>query len=290
LEVEMGVRSLGYLRLDVTDIDAWNVFAGDFLGMMRVDGADSQSSYFRMDHYPARLVLTPAAQPAMTAMGFEVMNERELIHLVDAVEDAGVKVATGSAEECAERKVTGFVRFDDPGGNAVELFYGPILDHVRVQTPTVSGFVTGDMGMGHVIVTAEDAKAEYDFYTEVLGFVERNTMAGGRVIFMGCNPRHHTFGIASRPGPGTLIHLMLEVTTLDDVGLALDRAEQYGIPMMNTLGKHTNDLMVSFYVYSPERYAIEYGWNGLRVTAEEPTYEITKGAFWGHKFTPPPGT
>jgi hypothetical protein len=50
--------------------------------------------------------------------------------------------------------------------------------------------------------------------------------------------------------------------------------------MMNTLGKHTNDHMVSFYVYSPERYAVEFGCNGLRVDAEEPTYEITQGAFW----------
>ncbi len=33
--------------------------------------------------------------------------------------------------------MTGFVRFDDPGGNPVELFYGPVLDHVPVQTPTV---------------------------------------------------------------------------------------------------------------------------------------------------------
>ena len=62
------------------------------------------------------------------------------------------------------------------------------------------------------------------------------------------------------------MHLMVEAATLDDVGLALDRAEQLGIPMMNTLGKHTNDHMVSFYVYSPEGYAIEFGWNGLRVT------------------------
>ena len=46
--------------------------------------------------------------------------------------------------------------------------------------------------------------------------------------------------------------------------------------------------MVSFYVYSPELYAVEFGWNGQRVEHEEPTYEITQGAFWGHKFTPPP--
>jgi len=157
-----------------------------------------------------------------------------------------------------------------------------------VRTPTVSGFVTGPLGMGHVIATAEDGDAQYDFYTRVLGFTERNTMAGGRVVFLGCNRRHHTFGITTKPGPGTLLHLMVEVATLDDVGRGLDRAHRLGIPMMHSLGKHTNDHMVSFYVYSPELLAIEYGWNGLLVDGEVPTYEISEGAFWGHRFSPPP--
>jgi len=105
---------------------------------------------------------------------------------------------------------------------------------------------------------------------------------------MGCNPRHHTLGITTQPGPGRLLHLMLEVVTLDDVGLALDRAHRMEIPMMHTLGKHTNDRMVSFYVYSPEDYAIEVGYDGLRVETPHPTYEITAGAFWGHRFSRPP--
>jgi 3,4-dihydroxy-9,10-secoandrosta-1,3,5(10)-triene-9,17-dione 4,5-dioxygenase len=283
----MGVRSLGYLRLSSTDIGAWKVFAADFLGLMQVDGADENSLYFRIDQYPPRLVIEPGLTDSMLAMGFEVLNRRELALLVEAVEGVGIAVTAGNTEECAERRVIGFVRFQDPGGNPVELFYGPILDHVAVHTPLVSSFVTGDMGMGHVIVSAEDAEATLNFYLDVLGFVERNTM--GRTWFLGCNPRHHTFGIARRRGPGALLHLMVEVATLDDVGLALDRAAKYEIPMMNSLGKHTNDHMVSFYVYSPERYAIECGWNGLRVENEQPTYEITQGAFWGHKFTPPPG-
>jgi len=255
---------------------------------MPVEGADPESLYFRLDHFPPRLVVEPGAENRMTAMGFEVLNKRELGQLVTAVENSGIKVTVGEPEACAARRVTGFVAFDDPGGNPVELFYGPILDHVPVQTPLVSSFVTGDMGMGHVIVSAEDAEATLDFYIDVLGFVERNTM--GRTWFLGCNPRHHTFGIARRRGPGALLHLMVEGATLDDVGTALDRAAKLGVPMMNTLGKHTNDQMVSFYVYSPENYAIEFGWNGLVVTEEQPTYEITHGAFWGHKFTPPPST
>ena len=283
----MGVRSLGYLRLSSTDIDAWKVFGGDFLGMMQVDGSNADALYYRIDHYPPRLVVEPGGTDSMLAMGFEVLNRRELDEVAAKVAEQGITVMVGDPEECAERRVTGFVKFADPGGNAVELFYGPILDHVPVRTPLVSSFVTGDMGMGHVIVSAEDAEATLDFYLDVLGFVERNTM--GKTWFLGCNPRHHTFGIARRRGPGTLLHLMVEVATIDDVGLALDRAAKYEVPMMNTLGKHTNDQMVSFYVYSPERYAIECGWDGLRVEDEHPTYEITQGAFWGHKFTPPPG-
>ncbi|MBH0123601.1 VOC family protein [Rhodococcus sp. CX] len=282
----MGVHSLGYLRLNTPDIDAWKRFGEDFVGFMSVEGADPDSLYFRMDHYPARLVVTPA-EVASCTVGFEVMNRRELDELVRAISAEGIEVSAGSEAECAERRVRGFVRFTDPGGNRVELFYAPILDHVPVHTPLVSAFVTGNMGLGHVIVTAEDVEKTFDFYNRVLGFVERNT--SGPVYFMGCNPRHHSFGITPRPGAeGRVVHIMVEAATLDDVGLALDRAYDMDVPMMNTLGKHTNDQMVSFYVYSPDNYAFEFGWDGLQVTEEVPTYEITEGALWGHRFSPPP--
>ncbi|MHB1138210.1 MAG: VOC family protein [Microthrixaceae bacterium] len=284
----MGVRSLGYLRLTAPDVDEWRRFAGDFLGMMPVEGDDPASAYFRIDDFPARLVVSPGEDAGAAAVGLEVMHRRELAELADAVRAEGIEVTSGTPEECAERRVSGMVRFADPGGNPIELYHGPLLDHAPAQTPMVSGFVTGDMGMGHVILSAEDSDAAYDFYTRVLGFVERNTMAHGRVVFMGCNPRHHTLGITRQKGPGRLLHLMVEVATLDDVGLALDRAHRMEVPMMHTLGKHTNDRMVSFYVYSPENYAIEVGYDGLRVETPVPTYEITAGAFWGHRFTPPP--
>ena len=97
----MGVRSLGYLRLESTDIDAWKVFGGDFLGMMPVEGSDPDALYFRIDHYPPRLVVEPGAENRMTAMGFEVLDKRELARLVNAVEGAGIKVTVGEPEACA---------------------------------------------------------------------------------------------------------------------------------------------------------------------------------------------
>jgi 3,4-dihydroxy-9,10-secoandrosta-1,3,5(10)-triene-9,17-dione 4,5-dioxygenase len=287
----MPVLSLGYLRLESTHLDAWKVFAGDFLGMMPSAADGDESLRYRMDHYPPRLVISPGAENRATAIGYEVLNERDLRGIVAAVEDAGIKVTDGSDIEAEDRRVTRFARFNDPGGNPVELFYGPILDHVPVQLPTVSSFVTGDMGMGHVIYSAEDGDALKDFYVDVLGFYERNSKRTGprTTWFMSSNDRHHTLGVTSAPGSGRLLHLMVEAATFDDVGLALDRADKYGIPVMNSLGKHTNDKMTSFYVYSPELYAIEFGCRGLRVDGEQSTYEITAGAHWGHKFFPAPG-
>ena len=144
----MPVLSLGYLRLDATDLDAWKTFAGDFLGLMPVHADGDESLRYRMDHYPPRLVVSPGAEARATAIGFEVLNERDLKRVVAAVEDYGIKVTEGSDAEADERRVTGFARFDDPGGNPIELFYGPILDHKPVRT-AAAGELLRDRRHGH---------------------------------------------------------------------------------------------------------------------------------------------
>lgn len=287
--MDVSVTSLGYLHLQATSLDEWRTFAGDFLGFVEVPGTDPDALYYRMDELPHRLVVREGPEPAATAIGFQVHDRRTLDELVARVEKSGIEVAESSETERAERRVTDFVRFADPGGNRLELFYGPTIGRESLRTPAVD-FVTGSLGMGHVIVTAEDARASYDFYTETLGFRERNTMRvpDGTLWFLGCNPRQHTLGILPMAGPGRLVHLMVEVATIDDLGLALDRVDEHGVPVQQTLGRHTNDHMVSFYVYSPERYAIEVGWNGRLVHEEEPVFEIADRAFWGHKLFPPP--
>jgi 3,4-dihydroxy-9,10-secoandrosta-1,3,5(10)-triene-9,17-dione 4,5-dioxygenase len=296
----MPVRSLGYLRIGTEDLEGWRRFAGEFLGMMAVDGADPASLYYRMDDFPARLVISPAAQAQVEATGFEVLGGEELDELVAAVEARGIKVTALDASECQDRRVTGAVRFDDPAGNPLELFYGPALSHSAVVLPSVTGFVTGRQGMGHVVVTVPEGQPAYQFYTQALGFTGRNTMrlpaAPGpdgsprfeTLWFLGCNARHHTVGILPLAGPGRLIHFMVEGAALDDVGRAWDRAERLKVPVMQTLGRHTNDRMVSFYVISPDGFAVEFGFDGLQVEGDEPVYEITEGAFWGHKFVNAP--
>ena len=292
----MPVRALGYIRIGAEDLEAWRRFGGEFLGMEAVRGDNPESVYLRMDDHPHRLVVGPAAQNRLEAVGLQVAGPEELAEMVGAVEGTGTKVMSLDQAACRDRRVTEAVGFDDPAGNPIELFWGVALAHNPPATPNVSGFVTGDQGMGHVVLTVGDGPSAYDFYTRTLGFKPRNTLrmpaapaADGSprfesLWFLGCNPRHHTVGLLPMAGPGRLIHFMLEAATLDDVGRAWDRAEKMDIPVMQTIGRHTNDRMVSFYVIGPGGFAVEFGYDGLRVDEEVPVYEITEGEFWGHKW------
>jgi extradiol dioxygenase len=103
--------------------------------------------------------------------------------------------------------------------------------------------------------------------------------------FFHCNGRHHTLAFASVPGMVGMHHLMLEVASLDDVGTALDLCNQHKVPLAMGLGRHTNDLMTSFYVRTPSGFEIEYGWGGRLVDNEQSWVVASYGAtsIWGHK-------
>lgn len=283
----MSILSLGYLRLRTPNLDEWETFATGVLGFMPTDGPDESSSYYRWDDRPYRLQLSPGETSELEAIGWEVGDSRDLDAVVAALEAAGISVTRGTDDEAKARLVSGFASFTDPAGAPIELFYGTILSHDPVVTPLVSGFLTGDMGLGHAVIGVPDLQESIDFYRDVLGFHMRNTWEPGgmAMAFLSPNPRHHSLALGSGiPGP-LLRHFMVEAATIDDVGYAQDRCQDAGVPIIMGLGRHTNDHVISFYCQSPDGFLVEFGWGGLQIddASTETTYQITKPSFWGHR-------
>jgi 3,4-dihydroxy-9,10-secoandrosta-1,3,5(10)-triene-9,17-dione 4,5-dioxygenase len=291
------LASLGYLRIESADVAAWREFGVRVLGMLEGRGPDPGALYLRMDDFPARLVIVPGEQDRLLASGWEVPGEPELAQVGRALDEAGVAVKAGTADELAARRVAQLLRFDDPSGNALEVFCGAALEHRPAASPYGNRFVTGGLGMGHVVLPAAGTDAALRFYTEVLGFRLRDSMRMAPELFgrpagpplwmrfLGCNARHHSLALAPFPAPAGIVHLMVEVTSLDDVGRAMDRCARRGAPVSATLGRHANDLMVSFYVATPGGFDIEYGTDGRLV--DDATWisrETTAISLWGHRF------
>jgi hypothetical protein len=77
---------------------------------------------------------------------------------------------------------------------------------------------------------------------------------------------------------------MLEANSLDDVGATFYRAQDVGVPIALTLGRHANDHMVSFYGVTPAGFLFEFGVEGLEVDDrnwEVRTYHAVSD--WGHR-------
>ena len=295
------LHGLGYLTIQTAQLDRWRELAVDVLGMLPGDGPDPDALYLRVDDRPARLILVPGDEEKLVNVGWEVRDAQQLQEVVRRLEDAGSPAKAGSGEEADLRRVQELVFSQDPSGTNLEIFHGAALNHDPLVTPFGARFVTGDQGMGHVVLPTKDPQASYDFYTQVLGFQSRGAMRvpgamvpkgdpDGRyfVRFLSTNERHHTLALGPWWQPNGIIHFMLEVTELDDVGRALDRLHKHKFHLSSTLGRHTNDHMVSFYVATPSGCDIELGCFGRRIPSEGYTAEdITADSFWGHRWKYP---
>ncbi|HEU5391757.1 MAG TPA: VOC family protein [Streptosporangiaceae bacterium] len=296
------ISSLGYLRFESADVAAWREFGVKVLGMTEGRGPEKDAVYLRMDEMPARLVIVPGSAERLLATGWEVADAAALAAVGRALADAGVPYKAASDAELAARRVGAMLTLEDPDGQPLEVFCGAALEHRPAVSPYGNRFVTGAMGLGHVVLPVPPGStAAFDFYTEVLGFRLRDSMRmsaeffGGQpgdppawFRFLGCNARHHSLALAPVPAPAGIVHLMVETAALDDVGLALDRCARKGAHVSGTLGRHANDLMVSFYVRTPGGFDVEYGTDGLQVDdASWITRETTAVSLWGHNFAGP---
>lgn len=293
------IRSLGYLRFESTDVSAWREYALKVLGMIEGRGDIEGALYLRMDDFPARLVIFPGEHDRLSDAGWECANAAGLQEIRTALDLEGVPYKEATAAELADRRVDEMIRFTDPSGNGLEAFHGAALEHRRVVSPYGHRFVTGEQGLGHVVLTTRDDAESLHFYRDVLGFTLRDSMrmppqlvgrpADGPpawLRFFGCNPRHHSLAFLPLPTPSGVVHLMVEVEGSDDVGLCLDRALRRKVPMSATLGRHVNDKMLSFYMKTPGGFDIEFGCEGMEVDDSDwVARESTAVSLWGHDFS-----
>lgn len=286
------ITQLGYLGINVGDLDRWEVFARDILGLQaaREDGV----LYLRMDERQYRFALHAGPQDDLAYVGWEVAGEPALAAMIERVGKSGVAVERASHAQAQARKVEALATLRDPSGIATELFYGPLINLREPFVPTraISGFDAGGLGLGHIVVAVSDFERSLVFYRDLLGmrtsdlieFTMRSTGARAKLAFMHCNPRHHSLAFGAVLAPKRLLHFMVQARSLDDVGATLALCEDRGVPLAASLGRHTNDRMVSFYMRSPSGFEIEYGWGAIEI--DDATWQVQthrSPSLWGHK-------
>ncbi|MGB8332139.1 MAG: VOC family protein [Polyangiales bacterium] len=282
------VKQLGYLVFEVNDLAAWEAFGTKVLGLELVDARADRGFSLRMDSYHQRFFIESGPADDLAAIGWEVEGPAELEAFARRLQDAGHVVVKGSPEHAARRNVQALISVKDPAGNPNEIFYGP----TRSPKPFVSqlvrtGFVADDQGFGHVVVASRDDEEHEEFYASLFGLklsdYIRCEYFGHKidVTFMHANARHHSLAF----GGGQLKrihHFMIQAKSIDEVGMCYDRFLFSGGMVHQTLGRHPNDKMFSFYGYTPSGFHFEFGSGAIEIGEhwEPVTYE--KVSEWGH--------
>ncbi|HYD62896.1 MAG TPA: VOC family protein [Noviherbaspirillum sp.] len=289
------IRGLGYVIVEATDVSRWRDYGEQVLGMQSEQGHDG-ALYLKMDERAYRFAIVPGKEDRYFASGWEVANAGAFAAALAALKPYEVRM--GTEAEYALRKVQQMCWVTDPSGNRHEIFWGAKSGFQRFVSPVgVPSFVTGDMGLGHVVLPAPNFDATNRFLTEVLGFslsdIYRVRFTPDpaepekRIHFLHCNnSRHHSLAIFEMAVPSGCVHAMVEVPSMDEVGRALDRVQRHKVKLSATLGRHCNDHMTSFYMKTPSGFDMEYGYGGLQVDWQKHSvYEATEVSLWGHDFS-----
>jgi len=284
----MKISSLGYVGVGSPRAEEWKTFGPKILGTP-IWEEPSDGVYLQLDERVYRLAVHPSKRDELLYIGWEVGGPAALAEAADHLSKAGFKPERGSAEHCKRRHVEGLIRFDDPWGLHHELFYGQRSTMRFRPTRDISGFVTADLGMGHIVLVLPDLAASTAFFVDVLGFrVSDFIDVPFPLAFYHCNPRHHTVAVGAMGPMVGFHHVMMEVKDLNDVGTTYELCRKEGVPMSMDLGRHSNDKMLSFYMRTPGGFEIEYGWGGLLI--DDSTWQVLrlpKPSFWGHEMVAP---
>ena len=279
----MPVQALGYMGVDASDFDPWRRFASDVFAMQVVErGPDALA--LRTDERCQRVLIQRSDRDGPAFFGFETAGAAALKETAGKLEKSGFNMTRATEKELTLRGVDEMAWCRDPAGNRIELFHSQANGEGPFTAPRPhGGFRTGKMGMGHMVLHAEDVDAMSTFYRDLLSLRLSDYMVKPyRLMFLRANPRHHSVGLLQSKQNG-VHHVMFEVLALDDVGRAYDFAQD-GWRIGQTLGRHSNDWMLSFYAFCPAGFMMECGWGGR--TVDEATWtprEVTHGgSMWGH--------
>jgi 2,3-dihydroxybiphenyl 1,2-dioxygenase len=280
-------QALGYVGVRAKDLGDWASYGSGLLGLQRVDRSRSTLA-FRMDDRKQRIVVEADGGEGIGFFGWEVEDAAALDAFAGRLDNSGIEVMRGARTLADERHVTDLIVLQDPQGNRLEIFHGAETTSEAFKPGrSISGFRTGPLGLGHVVLNVDSAdtiERMTAFYCGTLGFRLTDYYSHPFIArFLHVNPRHHSLAFV-QSGKNAVHHIMMELFSFDDVGQGYDLALGEEGRVAVTLGRHTSDFITSFYSFTPSAFMVEYGWGARLIDVDAwQAYERKEGpSMWGH--------
>lgn len=289
----MRLHGLGYVGLQSTEAGEWKTVGPDVFGMQVGETSDGVTR-LRLDSRGYRFALHPGPDNRLLYVGWDAGYAQDLAHAREHLVAQGVEVHEGDADLRSARQVLDLFWFTDPFGIRHEIFTGQHCgDRIFHGSRATTEFNT-ENGLGHAVFVVPDLQQAVAFWRDVMGFettdVIKLRVPDTEMWFLRCNERHHCVAFMAIPGLAGLDHVMVETTSMSEVGQAYQAAKRHGLKMQLELGEHYMDRTTSFYARVPGGWTLELGW-GAQLTDEQWVtryFDVSRpggsSEVWGHEF------
>ena len=274
------LQDVCYVRLGTRDLAGATTFAIDYLGL-EVAGQDKRSISFKSDEREYTLHYFEG-DPKDQAVAFEIRDKRELDEAAGELERLGHRVRLGTAAEAEARKVKGFISFQDPSGNGIELVYRPAISGRRYHGNRDAGITS----FSHVGLCTTDPVRDEAFWTQVCN--ARVSDRIGDAPLLRIDEVHHSIALFPSAQAGVQ-HINHQVETGDDVMRSYRFLEARNVRMVFGPGRHPTSSARFLYFEGPDGMVFEYS-SGVRSIADELLYRERQFPFdptgfcqWGAK-------
>ena len=247
-------RRLGYVALNVTDLDRAHAFYRDIVGLTAEPSEDGSRIFLRCDRHHD-IMLVRGDNPGLKRVGWQMESSDALEAARAHFSEIGLSPVPVSNHEAEILAISGAFRIVEPTTGGTFEFYVD-MDPAPPYAPTHTKIAR----LGHIVINSPDRDATELFLREHMNFRVSDRIEG-LVSFMRCfpNPYHHSFGVGVGQ-KASLNHVNFMVTELDDIGRAHNRVKINKVPIAYGPGKHPPSESVFLYFLDPDGLTLEYSY------------------------------
>lgn len=248
-------QKLGYVGLNVTDIDRARRFYEEMVGLQLVETRSDGTVLLRCSDDYHSVSLRAAPTPGFRHVGLMLESDQQYEVLRQRLDQHQISHEQLSEAECEERRVQSAWRIAEPHMHAAFEFYRPRpQDAGVVYRPTVAKI----QRIGHVVFGTPHYQETLTLLREVLNFAQSDDIESTITFFRAFpNPYHHGIGVGRAPR-NLLHHLNFMVSEIDDIGTALNRFKRHQVPVVFGPGRHIASNSVFLYYLEPDQMTLEY--------------------------------
>jgi 2,3-dihydroxy-p-cumate/2,3-dihydroxybenzoate 3,4-dioxygenase len=257
-------RRLGYVALNVSDMDKSIHFYRDLVGLQLEERASDDVAFLRCgaDHH--NVMLYKSKDPGIKRIAFQLETSADLERARAYIAAQGWPLQDVGADETLQLRQGPTFRFRVPEHSAAFEFYAEMASATEPYVATVAQI----QRLGHIVLHCKNRDEFLRVLTEKLNF-RISDHFGEQVAFLRCFPNkfHHSFGL-SRSSKDALHHINFMVTDVDDVGRATNRMRQQGVEIVYGPGRHAISNSIFLYYLDPDGMTAEYSF-GMEEFPEE---------------------